>query len=390
MDQFSFARQPILDKSLLLYAYEFLYRPTDDALDRNHSITSEVLVSSIVDMGLDKASNNKLAFINMSYQDIMSEHIEALPTEQLILELLEDIKPDPKLIARVKSLSEQGFRFALDDFVYSSDWDPLIELAEIIKFDLSITTLEENRALIDKLKHTNIMFLAEKVESHADYKAYSDIGCSLFQGYFFSKPEVIKGSSLNASNLSKTKLLSQINQPDISFKELQETIQQDPSLTFLLLKYLNSAQFSFANPIESIQQAITILGLDNIKRWSTLVTLREMSSKPPELLRLALVRARLAELFASHNKQPNSSGFFLSGLLSVLDALLDTPLATIIESMPLDAEISRALLKREGDIGKTLDSIIQYETNPLNCTVEGLGENYLEACEWADQIMEAL
>jgi len=389
MDQFSFARQPILDKSLLLYAYEFLYRPTDDALDRNHSITSEVLVSSIVDMGLDKASNNKLAFINMSYQDIMSEHIEALPTDQLILELLEDIRPDPKLIARVKSLSEQGFRFALDDFVYSSDWDPLIELAEIIKFDLSITTLEENRALIDKLKHTNIIFLAEKVESHADYKAYSDIGCSLFQGYFFSKPEVIKGSSLNASNLSKTKLLSLINQPDISFKELQETIQQDPSLTFLLLKYLNSAQFSFSNPIESIQQAVTILGLDNIKRWSTLVTLREMSSKPPELLRLALVRAKLAELLANHNKQPNSNGFFLSGLLSVLDALLDTPLTTIIKSMPLDLDISQALLKREGEMGKTLDSIIRHEANPLDTSKE-LAANYLEACEWADQIMKSL
>ncbi|MEY8241565.1 MAG: HDOD domain-containing protein [Cycloclasticus sp.] len=389
MDQFSFARQPILDKSLLLYAYEFLYRPTDDALDRNHSITSEVLVSSIVDMGLDKASNNKLAFINMSYQDIMSEHIEALPTDQLILELLEDIKPDQKLVTRVKSLSEQGFRFALDDFVYSSDWDPLIELAEIIKLDLSITSLEENRILINKLKHTNIIFLAEKVESYTDYKAYRDIGCSLFQGYFFSKPEVIKGSSLNASNLSKTKLLSLINQPDISFKELQETIQQDPSLTFLLLKYLNSAKFSFSNPIESIQQAITILGLDNIKRWSTLVTLREMSSKPPELLRLALVRAKLAELLASHNKQLNSNGFFLSGLLSVLDALLDTPLAIILKSMPLDLEISQALLKREGEMGKTLDSIIRHETNPLD-TGKELGENYLEACEWADQIMEAL
>jgi len=390
MNEFAFARQPILNKSLQLYAYEFLYRPTNDADNRKHSITSEVLASSIIDLGLDQASNNTLAFINMSYDDIMSKHVEALPADKLILELLEDIKPNNDLVIRVKSLYDQGFRFALDDFVYSSDWDPLIELADIIKFDLTVTSFEENKALIDTLKNKNIEFLAEKVETYADYKAYSDIGCTHFQGYFFSKPEVIKGTALNANNLSKTKLLSLINQPDTSFEELEATIEQDPNLTYLLLKYLNSAQFSFSNPVESIKQAIVILGLDNIKRWATLVTLRSMSSKPTELLRLALVRARLAELLAIDNKQENSSGFFLSGLLSVLDALLDTPLKTIIESMPLDAEISQALLTRQGQIGETLNLITQYETAQQGGSESKISENYLIACQWADQIMGSL
>jgi len=389
MNEFTFARQPILNKSLQLYAYEFLYRSTDDTDSRKHSITSEVLASSIIDLGLDQASNNALAFINMSYDDIMSKHVEALPADRLILELLEDIKPDSDLIARVKNLTEQGFRFALDDFVYSSDWDPLIELAEIIKFDLTVTSFEENKALISKLKNRNIEFLAEKVETYADYEAYTAIGCTLFQGYFFSKPEVINGASLNANSLSKTKLLSLINQADTSFAELEETIEQDPNLTYLLLKYLNSAQFSFSNPIESIKQAVVILGLDNIKKWATLVTLRSMSSKPTELLRLALVRARLAELLAIDNKQDNSGGFFLSGLLSVLDALLDTPLETIIKSMPLDAEISQALLTHEGEIGETLDLIIQYEITQQD-NKNKISENYLDACQWADQIMNSL
>ena len=148
MNEFAFARQPILNESLQLYAYEFLYRPTDDADNRKHSITSGIIGSSIIDLGLDQASNNSLAFINLSYDDIMSKHIEALPKDKLILELLEDIEPNDELISRVKSLSEQGFRFALDDFVYSPDWDPLIELAEIIKFDLTVTSFEKFNAFI--------------------------------------------------------------------------------------------------------------------------------------------------------------------------------------------------------------------------------------------------
>jgi len=389
MDEFSFARQPILDTSLSLYAYEFLYRPTGDAHNKNHSITSEVLASSIIDLGLDKASNGYFAFINMSYDDIMSEHIDALPADKLILELLEDIKPNNDLISRVKNLHEKGFRFALDDFVYSPSWDPLIELADIIKFDLTVTSFEENKALINTLKTKDIVFLAEKVETHADYQAYRDIGCTLFQGYFFSKPELIKGTSLSANQLSKTKLLSLINQPELSIAELEATIEQDPNLTYLLLKYLNSAQFSFSNPIESIKHAIVILGIANIKKWSTLVTLRSLSSKPSELLRLALVRAHLAELIAIENKHINSNSFFLSGLLSVLDALLDTPLKTIIKSMPLDPEISQGLLVHEGEIGETLSLVTQYENN--QCTDnQAISKHYLTACQWADKVMMSL
>ncbi|MBV1951206.1 MAG: HDOD domain-containing protein [Cycloclasticus sp.] len=390
MNEFTFARQPILDDELQLYAYEFLYRPSITTTARTHSSTSEVLVSSIIDLGLEKASNNNPAFINMSYQDIMSEHIEALPADKLILELLEDITPDDALVARVKDLSDKGFRFALDDFVYSPDWDPLIDLVGIIKLDLTISSFEENKTLINKLSSRNIVFLAEKVETHSDYQAYKDIGCTLFQGYFFCRPETLKGIALSANSLSKTKLLSIINQATISFDELEETIEKDPSLTYLLLKYLNSAQFSFATKIDSIKQAIVILGLNNIKKWSTLVTLRNISSKPSELVRQALIRARLAELLAINSKQSNSSGFFLTGLLSVLDALLDTPLKTIIQSMPLDADISLALLEHKGPMGKALHSISLYDSEQEEEAGQNVSAYYLEACQWADQVMSAM
>ncbi|MEH6502527.1 MAG: HDOD domain-containing protein [Cycloclasticus sp.] len=389
MHDFSFARQPILGMDLKVYGYEFLYRPTEQACENSHSITSEVLASSIIDLGLDKASDDKLAFINMSYEDVMSKHVESLPAGRLILELLEDIKPDPEFIQRIRSLYEKGFTFALDDFIYTPVWDPLIEMAAIIKFDLTTTTLMENKALIQKLRTQNISFLAEKVETYEDFKAYRDIGCQLFQGYFFCKPEHIQGKATTASSNSKVQLLATINQPNISFEELEKAIEQDPTTTYMLLKYLNSAHFAFSKRIESIKQALIFLGLENVKKWATLITLRNMSSKPSELLRLSLVRAKIAELIAIKNKFPNTSGFFLAGLLSTIDALLDSTMEATIPSMSLSSDISAALIKRQGIMGDTLTAITEYEAqrSPPN-TVDVAG-TYLEACQWADEVLGA-
>jgi len=387
MHHYSFARQPILDLDLKVYGYEFLYRPNVQSNESSHSITSEVLASSIIDLGLSKASDDKPAFINMSYEDIMSEHVESLPADRLILELLEDIKPDPVFIQRISSLEQKGFSFALDDFIYTPDWDPLIEMASIIKFDLTTTTLKENKVLIQKLRAQNISFLAEKVETHEDFKAYRDIGCQLFQGYFFCKPEHIQGKATNASSNSKVQLLSTINQPNITFEELEKAIEQDPATTYMLLKYLNSASFAFSKRIESIKQALVLLGLENIKKWVTLICLRNMSSKPSELLRVTLVRAKIAELIAVKNKRPDTGSFFLAGILSTIDAMLDSTMETIIPSMSLSPDINAALLNRQGIIGETLTAITEYEAQRFTTKAADISDAYLEACQWTDEVL---
>ncbi len=390
MHNFSFARQPILNLSLDVHAYEFLYRPTGQGNDSDHSITAEVLSSSIIDLGLDKASNNKLAFINMSYEDIMNSHIESLPANRLVLELLEDIKPDPALVLRVKFLCEKGFTFALDDFIYTPDWDPLIDLADIIKFDLTTTTFKENKALMHQLRTNKITFLAEKVETYQEFEAYRDIGCELFQGYFFCKPEHIKGKSISANTIIQTKLLAAVNQPDISVNELQATIEQDPNLSYMLLKYLNSAHFSFSKPVQSIKQAIVIIGMNNLSKWVTLLSLRNMSSKPSELLRISLVRAKLAKLIAVEKKLKNSSSFFLAGLLSNIDAMLDSTMQDIIPPMSLDSDITNALVHKKGVIGQVLTEITQYEDQSVPPTGIDISDTYLKACQWSDQALNSL
>jgi c-di-GMP phosphodiesterase len=387
---FSFARQPILKSSLNLYGYEFLYRPIQNEAPQSHSITAEVIASSALDLGLKKAANNHFIFLNMSYDDLFSPLIEALPSEQVILELLEDIRPDSKLVKRAQELSAKGFSFALDDFVYTPDWDPLIALASIIKFDLTVTSIDVNKALIEKLQPYPIQFLAEKVETLDEFKAYKEIGCELFQGYFFCKPELVQGKAVSASTLAITKLLADINRTDISITELESTVERDPNLTHMLLKYLNSANFSFKNPIERIKQAIVILGINETKKWITLISLRSIPSKPLELIKHALVRAKLAELLALENTEKNPNSFFLMGLLSTIDALLDITMKEALKLMPLKDEILEALLEQKGEMGRVLSIIIDHEQQ-LNWPIDqDYSTQYIDACQWADDVTSSI
>lgn len=387
---FSFARQPILNSSLELYAYEFLYRPIQDETPQSHSITAEVIASSALDLGLKKAANNHFIFLNMSYDDLFNPLIEALPSEQVILELLEDIQPDSKLIKRAQELSAKGFYFALDDFVYTPDWDPLIALTSVIKFDLTVTSIDVNKALIEKLQPCDTLFLAEKIETFAEFEAYKEIGCELFQGYFFCKPELVQGKAVSASTLAITKLLADINRTDISITELESTVERDPNLTHMLLKYLNSANFSFKNPIERIKQAIVILGINETKKWVTLISLRSIPSKPLELIKHALVRAKLAELIALENTQKNPSSFFLMGLLSTIDALLDVTMKEALKLIPLKDEILEALLEQKGEMGHVLSIIIDHEQQ-LNWPIgQDYSTQYIDACQWADDVTSSI
>jgi len=393
MTEFSLARQPILDSTLQLYAYELLFRGHKDK-SKEISLTSEVLATAIFDIGLKTLVSDNLAFVNMSYQDIMSATVDSLPTSNLVLELLEDIKVDDALVKRVKELAEQGFIIALDDFIYSPEWEPLIDLASIIKLDLTVLSNDKNHEIIQKLKNRGIKFLAEKVETYEEFQLFKEMGCDYFQGYFLCKPEKLTGRSLTSSSLAKTQLLAEINNPDNSSDKISELIQQDPSLTYKLLKYLNSAHFAFKNPIESIHQAVIMLGIQGIKKWATLLCLRGLANKPTELTRVSLIRARLAEVIAGNKDVNSPSSFFLAGLFSTLDAMLDTDMSEILSSMPLEKAIKIALIEKKGELGSIIQEIIDYEKislhDPINKKPCFSTNDYLKACSWADEIMASL
>lgn len=391
MNTYSIARQPILDRTLQLYAYELLFRQHKSGIEEI-SFTSEVLATAIFDIGLDNVTGNNLAFINMSYQDIMNPAIDALPTDKVVLELLEDIEIDDALVKRVQQLADQGFLIALDDFVYSPQWEPLIDAASIIKLDLTVLTVEENQALVNQLQGRSLKFLAEKVESYEEFEVFKKMGCDYFQGYFLCRPEQLKGQSISSNMLLKTRLLAEINDPKTSIEQLDLIIQQDPSLSFKLIKYLNSAHFAFISPIKNIKQAIVMIGIQGIKKWATLLGLRNLSAKPSELTRISLVRAKLAETVASNNNITNPNSYFLGGLFSTLDAMLDTSMEEILATMPLDVNLKNALSKKEGELGLLLQAIMTYEKTGMHPFDNPRFSNndYIEACTWADDIMSAL
>lgn len=391
INKYSIARQPILDHELQQYAYELLFRQHKQ-LNGNISLTSEVLATAIFDIGLETVTGNTLAFINMSYQDLMNPTIDALPSNQLVLELLEDIKIDNILAQRVQELAEKGFVIALDDFVYSPEWEPLIDAASIIKLDLTVSSVEENRAVIDQLQGRSLKFLAEKVETYEDFQLYRDMGCDYFQGYFFCRPEPLEGRSLTSNSLTKIRLLTEINDPNTSADKLNLIIQQDPSLSFKLLKYLNSAFFAFSTPIKNIKQAIILIGIQGVKKWTTLLTLRNLSSHPSELTKVSLIRAKLAERIAIDTKAANPETYFLAGLFSTLDAMLDASMEDILSSMPLDIDLKNALSKKQGKIGEVLKFVMEYEESHLLTLDKHLLSNdeYLNTCIWADEAMSSL
>ena len=228
------------------------------------------------------------------------------------------------------------------------------------------------------------------METFAEFEAYKKIGCELFQGYFFCKPELIQGKAVSASTLAITKLLADINQTDISITNLESTITSDPNLAHMLLKYLNSANFSFKNPIERIKQAIVILGINETKKWVTLISLRSIPSKPLELIKHALVRAKLAEVISLENTEKNPNSFFLMGLLSTIDALLDVTMEEALKLMPLKKEIIEALLEQKGEMGDILDIIIEHEQKLKWPLGQDYSTQYIDACEWADDVTSSI
>jgi len=337
MDNFLIGRQQILDKNLNTVAYEILFRGAEFDVSKPkeaYSATNQVLADIILEIGLQNITGNAKAFINFTEQHLLDKTPLNLPKERIVVEVLENVSVTPQLIQTLTELSEKGFTIALDDFILTPEWQPLLKITDIIKLDILQMPMAQTLELIEQLKPYNLTLLAEKVETREEFQILLDAGCELFQGYFFNKPETIKSQRQNINKTAMMDLLSAVNQTDISFDELGHIIGQDPHLTIKLLNYINSAFFSLPQPIDSIPYAISLLGITELKRWINILTLASLSDKPVAILQNLLVRARMCELFAE-KMALDSDELFLIGLLSGIDGLLDTELQEILMQLPL-------------------------------------------------------
>jgi len=356
------ARQPIYNDKQEVVAYELLFRENSDVVlaefDGNRA-TSRVLLSLFTDSDLSTITEEKPAYINFTTELLLNPPI--LSPQAVVIEILEDIEITSAIIEKVKYLKRKGFTIALDDFVMDSKYEPLLKLVDIIKLELPAMGTAELEKTVAKLRKYDLKLLAEKIETPQQFKQCLDLGCHLFQGYFLSKPEIIKGKKISANKLAIVNLISSIQDPDVSMNQLTEIISRDPALSFKILKLINSAAFRRQKSIDSIHKAVTLLGIEKIKSWASLLALSKLDDKPEALHYLALVRALVCERLAQLIQPESSDQFYTVGLLSCMDAFLDQSLEDVISNISLHPIITDALLGNGGLAGLALETAIHFE-----------------------------
>jgi EAL and modified HD-GYP domain-containing signal transduction protein len=398
---FFIARQPILNTHKKLFAYELLYRGTKTSHLSNTSgnkATTSVLSSVFLTEGIEKISGLRPCFINFT-RDLLLQNLPAsFPKTQVVVEVLEDVPPTPEIVAICRKLRDDGYTIALDDFVYDPSLEPLIAIADIIKFDFLLTPVDTLQRTLHRLSRHKLKYLAEKVESYEEFEKAVKLGFSYFQGYFFSKPEHIRIQEIGSAKINLLNLLAEVNQKNTTPKKLEKIIQRDVALAYKLLRYVNSSYFYRLHTIESVAHAMTYLGSTEIRRYLILVLISELSTdKPGELVRLAVVRAKMGELLAEASPfRDKSDEIFLLGLFSLLDAMLDTTMEYACERLSLSDPLKNGLVYKSGPYAPFLQAVISYErVDKAGClaALQGIGlaagklhEIYAEALKFTETV----
>ncbi|MBW2609812.1 MAG: HDOD domain-containing protein [Deltaproteobacteria bacterium] len=393
------ARQPIFNKNKKIYGYELLFREGManyfSGIDGNIA-SSKVLSNSFFNIGIEKITGRKMAFVNFTRDLLLSKVPLLFPSETMVVEVLEDVEPEKDVIDACREISMQGYNIALDDFVFQSEMKPLIEMAKIIKIDFRSLSLEAIATCIENLSHYGVSLLAEKVETHEELKTAMDMGFDYFQGYFFSKPEILKGRDISSAQMNLLEIMAEVNKSDFKFRKVEEIIARDVAISYKLLRYINSAYYRRVSEISSIKQAIVLLGEQGIRSFLSLIAMTKLAhDKPDELIRSSIIRAKFCETIGKKDGSGvNPSELFTLGLFSSIDAILNDTMENLMEKLPLSEGLKSALIHGEGGLNDYLNLAIRYEKGDWKEVSElevlmGLNEGdlpdcFMEAISWAD------
>jgi len=400
MQEVFIGRQAVLDRNKNVASYELLFRSAGNKfLDNEDTMTAQVLVGALMDVGLERLAGNKRVNINASEKFLLSGLIDVLPPDKVGIEVLETVPVTEEVIKACKDLKAKGYTLLLDDVVYEPRLDPLLEIVDIIKVDLPL--VRDLEADVKVLRRFKGKLLAEKVETHEDYELAYALGFDYFQGYFFCKPDVLNCKTMADSKVSVLRALQQIMSTTM-VSEVQNLVKQDVSLSYRLLKYINSAAFGMRREITSIEQALVLLGLNNARRWLSLLSLSSLGDdKPSELMRTALYRGYLLESIAKVRNKNQMGDDFLLGMFSVLDALLDKPMADVVSEMALPDSVQDALLRDDAKESCKLhlvkamdhckwDEVAKLEAHYSPLTLHELVGLNTQALAWSDAQIEAI
>lgn len=400
---FFLGRQPILDKKGNVVAYELLFRSSAENaayIEDEHHATVQVIARAFGEMGIAAVIGDRLGFINLDAAMLSCEMVDALPPGQLVLELLETTEFSPEAIACCKQLSAKGFKLALDDITaLEPKHREVLPYVSYVKVDLHGMPDDSLAKLAAQLRPLNITLLAEKVETRRQADYCASLGFDLFQGYYFARPEVLSGKTIDPSHQQMLRLTHLLGE-DAGDLEIEAIFKQDPKLTYNLLRLVNSVAMGMRTRINSVHHAMLLLGRRQLQRWIALLLFahRDGPSFPNPLAVMAACRGRFMEHLARYSGDTPGQidQAYMTGMMSLLEAVLEIPMPRIVEELSLGNEIRAALLRREGRLGEYLSLIECVEcldTECLNGKLQSLSLNLdqltaaeIDAMSWANSI----
>ncbi len=389
------ARQPIFNTHLEVSAYELLYRragATGACFENPAAATAHVIVSAALDIGLSRLVGGVPAYINFPRELIVSLPPLPVSPEHVVIEVLEDVRPDPEVLAGLESLRNQGFRIALDDFEPNERNMPLLEFANIAKIDVQVYAGARLKECVELLKPLRLDLVAEKIETWAELKHCQELGFDGYQGYFLQRPETISAGRVPTDRLANMKLLVDLHDPLASIKGIESSVSRDAGLCYRLLRCINSSYYQLPRAVTSIHQAIVLLGFAELRKVCVVVMLAGFDDRPLYVGLQACVRARMCESLSVRAGLRDSDTYFMAGLLSNMDVLLGMPIEDALLALPLSSPVRRALLLREGSIGAALNCACRYEqglwedVDFMSLPTQTISELYREAVGWGDRV----
>ena len=398
------ARQPIFDRNMNVYGYELLFRTNEHAssfgMATAESSTATVL-GGLFELGLNQIVGNKRAFINFDYHFLLSDSIELIDPKTLVIEVLEDVEVDTKILFRIKELKDKGYKIALDDFAESIQTFPIVPMADIIKYDIIITPLD---TLIKDVKYgieKGKTMLAEKIETIEEFKKAKEMGFHLFQGYFFSKPIIVGGlRTRETSTTVYQRIIAELYTKEPSFEKLANIVRTDVNMAYRVMKVLGNVEDKDLN--KTIKGALLKMGFRELERWVNVLMLQELSgNKTQELIKISLIRSKFGELIAINcdfvNRRYEIS---LMCLFSVLDTMLDQTMEEALVGIAVSEDVKEVLIHHQGELKSIYDIIICYEqgncglldqiTTQMGIDKTKLFDWYLKAIAWSEEIMTSV
>jgi c-di-GMP phosphodiesterase len=405
-DDFFLARQPILGRDQRLVAFELLFRAAgehDDARLTDGAAATAAVISHTSMLGMEHVVGEQLAFLNVDEVVLMSDFVRFLPSNKVILEILETVKPTEQVLARVIELKKLGFAFALDDVVaHNEELNKLIELVDIIKVDLQGVDPDTLRRLVTSLNAPGKKLLAEKVETQEEFRLCLELGFEYFQGYYFARPAILSGKKISPSELVVLHLLELIN-ANADNEAIEMAVKRDALISLNLLRLVNSRAAGASRRIESLPQALAQLGRRQLQRWLQILLYTTPGGKVElnsPLLQMATTRGKLLELITQQVRPGDTAAAdtaFTVGMLSLMDALFSMSMADILSRVDVSDDVHAALLERKGVFGDMLKVVELLETaqggRPLSAALRKLGltvkqvrDIELAAFEWVREL----